>query len=302
MHDSVLAGHCGSTYQHRFSGADVETTTPALVVTMSSILGKQTVEEPPFDVLLERKQANVDTSYELRKYGKRFAAACTYTSENDMSVPFSTLARYIGVFGPAQNQGGKKISMTAPVVTSGTKIGMTVPVVTESNEDRMVMKFMLPLEYDDLTKIPKPLDLSVRIEEIPSQTGAVHRYNGKWDEDRKRRIAEDLYQQLVNDGVNITQDYVADNWQFWGYNPPFTIPYFRRNEIWIELNGEQVDVLVEHFSAENDANLGVTSITTEVQPLSYVGVNVWSIGSMIFLGCLITGHFIKSRRSRYSRV
>lgn len=30
-------------------------------------------------------------------------------------------------------------------------------------------------------------------------------------------------------------------WCFAGYNPPFTIPYFRRNEIWIDLDNYSKD-------------------------------------------------------------
>jgi hypothetical protein len=104
---------------------------------MASIFGKQTVAEPPFDVLLSRSESDVDTSYEIRKYGKRFAATCTYNSDggssDDMNSPFRALASYIGVFGKAQNEGDTRISMTAPVVTTGrggTKIDMTAPVVT----------------------------------------------------------------------------------------------------------------------------------------------------------------------------
>ncbi|KAL7513567.1 hypothetical protein ACHAXN_010800 [Cyclotella atomus] len=270
---------------------------------MSSIFGKQTVAEPPFDLLLERNQG-VDTTYELRKYGKRFAATCAYSSNgsnNDMNSPFEALARYIGVFGQAQNEGGEKISMTAPVVTSGTKIDMTAPVVTQNNgSGEKVMKFMLPVEYDELSKIPKPLDPSIAIEEIPPQTGAVHRYNGSWDESRNKGIAVCLGQQLIHDGVNITEDYVLDHWQFWGYNPPFTIPYFRRNEVWIELGSEEVDYLVENYSIKVIDEAG--SLAMVARPLfSFDSLSPLGVAGLVILACT-AGFLIKSRHSRYSRL
>eukprot|EP00956_Cyclotella_meneghiniana_P039197 scaffold167415_cov66-Cyclotella_meneghiniana.AAC.1 len=269
---------------------------------MSSIFGKQTVAEPPFDVLLQRRQA-VDTTYDIRKYGKRFAATCTYTENGD--APFTTLARYIGVFGQPQNEGDEKISMTAPVITAtstSTKIDMTAPVVTENRGDKKVMKFMLPRDYDELSKIPKPLDPSIKIEEIPSQTGAIHRYNGAWDETHNKEMAMDLGLQLQHDGVNITQEYFMSNWQFWGYNPPFTIPYFRRNEVWVTLNEEQVDFLIENYSSEI-----VDGMTMEVQHLSLFSVNsgfdAWGAGGLLLVGVVAFTLFVKSRRAqRYSRL
>ena len=36
-------------------------------------------------------------------------------------------------------------------------------------------------------------------------------------------------------------------YEFWGYNPPFTLPMFRRNEIWIQLDTDQVDYLINKF-------------------------------------------------------
>lgn len=271
---------------------------------MSSIFGKQTVAEPPFDVLLERRRA-VDTSYDIRKYGKRFAATCTYKENGD--TPFTTLARYIGVFGQPQNEGDEKISMTAPVITASstsTKIDMTGPVVTENRGGKKVMKFMLP--YDELSKIPKPIDRSIKIEEIPSQMGAVHRYNGPWDETHSEEIATDLGLQLQRDGVNITQEYVLANWQFWGYNPPFTIPYFRRNEVWVTLSREQVDFLLVNYSSEIvDGKLEAASLTMEVQPLFSVngGFDALSAGGLLLVGCVALVLFIKSRRGQhYSRL
>ena len=105
---------------------------------MGSVFGKETVPEPSFEVLLERNNDHVHTSYEIRKYGERFAATCLYNADDDednMSSPFRALAGYIGVFGKPQNEGHESISMTAPVVihqgggTEGTQIAMTAPVV-----------------------------------------------------------------------------------------------------------------------------------------------------------------------------
>lgn len=222
---------------------------------MGSVFGKQTVAEPAFDVILQRTGNHVKTSYELRKYGERFAAEVHYGDDDDMGSPFRTLAKYIGVFGEPENEGKESISMTAPVVmeenNSGTKIDMTAPVVTEKNDDgQKTMKFILPAEYDDMSKIPKPTNSQVHIDEIPPQTGAVHRFSGSWSEATNREIVADLAQQLTADGLeHMSVDYALDHYQFWGYNPPFTLPMFRRNEIWVELTPEQVQHLTANFDA-----------------------------------------------------
>ena len=231
---------------------------------MGSVFGKESVEEPPHETLLSRKDG-ATTSYELRKYNQRYAATITYKKTGDKSEnsPFGALARYIGVFGTPQNEGDTSIKMTAPVVmensdadkTKGTQIAMTAPVVMEDNDDdgdnNKKMMFMLPVEYDSMEKIPKPMNPSVHIEEIPSQTGVVHVYNGKWGEVRNQEIAKGLAEQLIQDGVpDMTEEYVLQNYQFWGYNPPFTLPYFRRNEIWVELESAQADYLEKTFKPE----------------------------------------------------
>ena len=109
---------------------------------MGMVFGKTGVAEPAYKVLATVNSSGTTTTlpYEIRQYGQRFVAETEYTtgpgSKDSTSSPFRLLARYIGVFGEAENEGGTKMSMTAPVSMKeessgqggGTKIAMTAPV------------------------------------------------------------------------------------------------------------------------------------------------------------------------------
>ena len=174
--------------------------------------------------------------------------------DKNTGTPFRALARYIGVFGTAENEGGEAMAMTAPVAMEqrkGTPMAMTAPVAMEGTTEgagRKRMKFFLPEEYDALEKIPKPTNPDVKITELPPQVGVVHRYSGSLTEKLHDDKARALSAQLREDGIDrMTEDYVLQHYQFWGYNPPFTLPMFRRNEVWLELTREEVEVLREKF-------------------------------------------------------
>lgn len=273
---------------------------------MGSVFGKESVKEPPFDVLLRRKDSK--TPYELRKYGERFAASVAYANNgDDNNSPFRALARYIGVFGTPENEGSTSIAMTAPVVmeqddgsAKPESIAMTAPVVMENSagdDNTKKMMFMLPSEYDDMSKIPKPTNPAVHIEEIPSEVGAVHRYNGSFNDKTNRAVAKELGDQLMKDGVpGITEDFVMDNFQFWGYNPPFTLPYFRRNEIWVKLNNDQVNYLEEKFPSTPGGRL----VGGSSSPIT--GRNVFALGLCgLVVGALAVGLLNRSR-TQYQRL
>lgn len=213
---------------------------------MGSVIGKESVAEPAFEVLMERTQG-AKTSYELRRYGERFIAEANYAGDDNS--PFRLLAQYIGVFGNPQNEASESISMTAPVTRSsndnkgGVSLAMTAPVIKSGGDKTMA--FVLPAEYDELSKIPKPINPAVHIKNIPSQVGVVHRYSGSMDDARSEKIALELADQLRNDGIEITDSHAAQSYNFFGYNPPFCLPPFRRNEVWIELTTEQAEKLVQ---------------------------------------------------------
>jgi hypothetical protein len=215
---------------------------------INSIVGKESVKEPPFEVILQRNTAK--TPYELRKYGTRYAASVECANANDTSTPFRALATYIGVFGKPQNEGSTSMAMTAPVVMEQkpTAIAMTAPVVMENDSGGAMKKmmFILSEEYDDIAKIPKPTNPNVSINEIPPEMGVVHRYNGRYNDKINREKAKEMGMQLIADGVpGMTEEHILENFQFWGYNPPYTIPRFRRNEVWLKLSDEQVKHLTE---------------------------------------------------------
>jgi hypothetical protein len=213
---------------------------------MGAVFGKASVAEPAFDVLYQHSS---NFKYEIRQYGERFAAEASYDGDDGSS--FQLLARYIGVFGKPENEGQQSIAMTAPVIkekSAAKAIAMTAPVIKSDSNQKM--QFILPAEYDSMSKIPKPTNPAVTIREIPPAKGAVHRYSGSWGDELGRKMAKDLASQLQKDGLSeLTEEEVLEQYQWWGFNPPFTLPMFRRNEIWVPLTDAQVEQLMSGFDA-----------------------------------------------------
>ena len=116
---------------------------------MGSVFGKESVKEPPHEVLLAHR--NGKTPYEMRRYGVRYAAWTPYEG-GDNSSPFRSLARYIGVFGTPENEGKEAIAMVRPISTSTSiaycfvcyacahvaTILQTAPVVMEKGEPESI--------------------------------------------------------------------------------------------------------------------------------------------------------------------
>jgi hypothetical protein len=62
-----------------------------------------------------------------------------------------------------------------------------------------------------------------------------------------KQMADALVEQLEKDGVDLSNMNVMQELQVWGYNPPWTIPFLKRNEVWLPLTEEQVSKLVNEF-------------------------------------------------------
>jgi len=190
-----------------------------LVDSAVSVFGIRTAKEPPHQVIDRVGET------EIRRYSARFGAETTVAGGRDeaMNRAFSILAGYI--FGG--NAQKRDIAMTAPVtMDQGRQIAMTASVATETTASgELTMRFFLPTEIT-AANAPEPNDKRVRLVEVPAETLAVLRFTGRWAQDAFESRKAELLAGLRNSpwepqGEPFTQL----------YDPPFTIPFLRRNEV-----------------------------------------------------------------------
>lgn len=198
-----------------------------------SVFGVRKTPEPDYQVTQEIEGEPI----EIRVY-KPMILATTIVETTDYKegsrVGFRRLADYI--FG--ENRSNEKIGMTAPVYQTsgeddadGEKIGMTAPVYQEEGKDGVwKMAFVMPERYT-LETLPKPLDPAIKLTTQPAKTFAVLRFRGRYNERNIERHRRQLESWLDASG----EWEATSKTRAAGYDPPFTLPMFRRNEILVEV-------------------------------------------------------------------
>lgn len=185
------------------------------------------IEEPKF-MLLEKDQA-----FELRSYEPKLTAEVEVDGDmrDASSKGFRLIADFI--FGNNTSQAGKpeKISMTAPVSVEprAEKISMTAPVGVQQANNGWKVYFVMPSQYN-LDTLPRPNNPLVIIKQVPSQKFAVIRFSGLVDEEKMAKKALDLKQWVENKKLKM-----LGTPELARYNPPWTLPFLRRNELMVEV-------------------------------------------------------------------
>ena len=159
------------------------------------------IEEPAYTV----ERAWESEQIEIRRYAPRVMAVTTMQGNDDDG--FRVLAGYI--FGG--NSTEQKIAMTAPV--------------QQSMAGDAEMAFMMPAEYT-LEDLPTPDDERVGFEEAPAYTAAVIQFSGWASADKADEHWQRLQQFLIAEEIDIAGEPTLNQ-----YNPPWTLPFLRRNEI-----------------------------------------------------------------------
>jgi len=176
----------------------------------------------------------LDNEVEIRAYPEEIWAT---TVAEDQNNAFSPLFRYIS----GDNDKGEKIEMTAPVVTptpqpsgagstKGEKIEMTAPVLSMNTEKGQFMAFIMPERFD-INSIPKPLSSRVKIELVEPRKLATIRFSGYVTQENYKKNLEQLNKTLENRGISTIGEPILMQ-----YNDPWTPPFYRRNEIAVQVN------------------------------------------------------------------
>lgn len=165
---------------------------------------------------------------QIRDYAPMIVAEAEVTGERKEAINqgFRIIADYI--FGnnvPKQN-----VAMTAPVIQQPSeKIAMTAPVTQEGAGNGWKVRFVMPASYT-MDTLPKPNNEAVKLEKIPAKRFAVIRFSGMAGEDSLIEHTDTLNAFITEKNLNtISQPTFAF------FNPPWTLPFLRRNEVMVEI-------------------------------------------------------------------
>jgi hypothetical protein len=215
-------------------------------------LARWFTEQPRYDL-----EQRLDAELEIRTYGARWVAETTVADaswDEALDEGRRRLARYIlgdnrpspfqpdclGKADPPRpaseiaNGSDFVIPMPAPTIARfiprREKIAMTAPVNVTTDGDRSyTIAFNLP-EGRTLASLPAPNDERVRLERRPRRRVAVLRLRGRGSGPEVARQFSELLAR-----VRAARLAHRGSPEFASYDPPTTLPFLRRNEIWLEL-------------------------------------------------------------------
>jgi DNA gyrase inhibitor GyrI len=184
------------------------------------------VEQPKYRVIASEK------NIEIREYPPVIVAETEVAGERDKAISegFRTIADYI--FG--NNLSSQKVAMTAPVTQQPSeKIAMTAPVTQQGIGNIWQVRFVMPARYT-MDTLPNPKNPTVKLKEVEGKRFAVIRFSGMAGEDSLKSHTDELKVYLRSKNL---QSLSAPTYAF--YNPPWTLPFLRRNEVMVEVAPER---------------------------------------------------------------
>jgi SOUL heme-binding protein len=179
------------------------------------------IEEPKYEVI------QTDGAFEMRKYAPILIAETMVDGDMDeaSNKGFRLIADYI--FGNNQvvdSNANTKIAMTAPVTVE--------PQSTDTNMQlakKWRIHFVMPSQYT-LANIPKPKNDAITLKEIPSKYFLVYSYSWLNTLTRVQNKTDEALEWANRKGLKVIGVPKLSR-----YDPPWTLPMFKRNEIMLEV-------------------------------------------------------------------
>lgn len=110
------------------------------------------------------------------------------------------------------------------------KIAMTSPVIQQKHGEKWDVRFVMPTE-STLKSLPKPNNKDIFIFEIPATKYVVIQFSG-----RNTQTNLDYHYALLLDYLSKHQLKQKGDPIFAFYNPPWILPFLRRNEIMVKID------------------------------------------------------------------
>ena len=189
-------------------------------------------EEPKYTVLSQTE------NFELRRYDEQLVAQTWVSGDQNTAsrAGFKVLADYIFGNNTAPSGESSKISMTAPVTMQAEnknssdesqKIAMTAPVSMQQNDGKWRVQFIMPSQYT-LQTLPKPNNSNIEIVKVPAKNYGVIKFSGLAGSEKVAAKTAELQSWMQAQKLRMSGEPELAR-----YNPPWTLPFMRRNEIMI---------------------------------------------------------------------
>jgi hypothetical protein len=201
-----------------------------LWIAVGYLTGRGGVEHAPYRVLSRH------SGFEVRRYAPAVAATCFVEGDEGVRAAgragFRSIAGYI--FGGNTVGGGK-----------GQSIAMTAPVVTAPREGGHEISFIMPSKYKTAGEMPLPLSGRVVLTELPEHDEAALGWHGGYPGDAAiyklavqlvegaRRVGLEPAAPPPGEGMEVDGRRVI--LRVYGYDPPWTLPFMKWNEVAITL-------------------------------------------------------------------
>ena len=181
------------------------------------------VEKPDYKVIAS--QENI----EIRSYKPMIIAEVEIAGKRKDAIGkgFRLIADYI----LGNNTVRQNIAMTAPVQQQKSqKIAMTAPVQQQSTGLSWKVSFVMPAKYS-MENLPKPNDGRIKLRKISAKKFIAIRFSGT---NSNENIAK--HEAKLMNYVRAKQINTVGSPKYAFYNPPWTLPFMRRNEVMVEIN------------------------------------------------------------------
>ncbi len=179
------------------------------------------VESPKYAVVAS------DGAMDIRAYGPMIVAEAQTRGERQAAINegFRLVAAYIS----GGNAARVKVQMTSPVLQQQRETADMAPDPQRDQDGLWTVQFIMPGNWT-METLPNPLDPRVSLKSVAARKFAAIRFSGSVSDATIAQKTEELRQFAYARKQQILGEPVLAF-----YDPPWTLPFLRRNDIMFEL-------------------------------------------------------------------